>query len=77
MKLDIEDVQAAIQAHLIAHITPHCEAIQAIHKRVKPDMTEFWKAEASPAFVKVTQGKPLLFSILGSLSDSEVGAPLK
>ena len=74
MKLDIEDVQAAIQAHLIAHITPHCEAIQAIHKRVKPDMTEFWKAEASPPFVKVTQGKPLLFSILGSLTDSDTVA---
>ena len=70
MKLEIEDVQAAIQAHLIAQITPHSEAVQAIHKHVKPDMTEFWKAEASPAFVKVTQGKPLLFSILESLSDS-------
>ena len=55
---------------MIAQITPHSEAVQAIHKHVKPDMTEFWKAEASPAFVKVTQGKPLLFSILESLSDS-------
>jgi len=74
LKLEIEDVQAAIQAHLIAQITPHSEAVQAIHKHVKPDMTEFWKAEASPAFVNVTQGKPLLFSILGSLSGSNTVA---
>ena len=74
MNLDIEDVQAAIQAHLIAQITPHSEAVQAIHKHVKPDMTGFWNAEASPAFVKITQGKPLLFSILASLSDSDTVA---
>ena len=74
MKLEIEDVQAAIQAHLIAQITPQSEAVQAIHQHAKPNMTEFWNAEASPAFIKVTQGKPLLFSILGNLSDRDTVA---
>lgn len=74
MKLQIEDVQAAIQAFVLSSMTPHSEAVQAIHQHAKPDMTEYWKAESSPAFVKVMQGKPLLFSILGSVTDDDVVA---
>jgi len=71
MKLPIEDVQRAIQAVLVSAITPTCEAVTAIHKHVKPDMTDFWSAKDSPAFVQVMQGKPLLFSILESVSSTD------
>lgn len=37
-------------------------------------MTEFWNAETSPAFVQVAQGKPLLFSMLESLSNKDTVA---
>lgn len=71
MKLDLADVQAALMAVTARAITPRCEAVQAIHKHLKPDMTQFWDAESSPSFVQVTQGKPLLFSVLESLSDGQ------
>ena len=71
MKLDISDVQAAISALLVSVITPSCDAVQAIHKHIKPDMTQFWRADLSPSFVQVVQGKPLLFSILESVSDQQ------
>ena len=71
MKLDLVDVQTALMVVTARAMTPHCEAVQAIHKHVKPDMTQFWNAESSPAFVQVAQGKPLLFSVLESLSDAQ------
>ena len=74
MKLKLADVQTALMAVTARAITPQCNAVQAIHKHVKPDMTQFWNAESSPAFVQVAQGKPLLFSILESLSDTKTVA---
>lgn len=71
MKLKIEAVQALLQAVLASAITPSSETTLAINEEVKPDMTEFWNAETSRAFVQVAQGKPLLFSILESLSDKD------
>ena len=71
MKLELADVQAALMVVTARAMTPHCDAVQAIHKHVKPDMTQFWNAESSPSFVQVAQGKPLLFSVLESLSDAQ------
>ena len=71
MKLDLVDVQTALSVVVARALTPHCDAVQAIHKHVKPDMTQFWDAESSPSFVQVAQGKPLLFSVLESLTDSQ------
>ena len=71
MKLDLADVQTALMVVTARAMTPQCDAVQAIHKHVKPDMTQFWNAEASPTFVQVAQGKPLLFSVLESLTDTQ------
>ena len=74
MKLKIDAVQALLQAVLASAITPSSETTLAINEEVKPDMTEFWNAETSRAFVQVAQGKPLLFSILRTLSNKETAA---
>lgn len=74
MTLKIEAVQALIQAVLASAITPSSETTLAINNEVEPDMTEFWNAESSPAFVQVAQGKPLLFSMLESLSSKDTVA---
>ena len=71
MKLDLVDVQTALSVVTARAMTPHCDAVKAIHKHVKPDMTKFWNAESSPSFVQVAQGKPLLFSVLESLTDTQ------
>jgi len=74
MKLDIGKVQRGIQASLISTITLNSEATKAINKQIKPDMSQFWKADQSPAFFEVITSKPLLISILESLTDKKTAA---
>jgi len=72
IKLDLAGVQTALSVVTARAMTPQCDAVQAIHKHVKPDMTQFWNAEASPSFVQVAQGKPLLFSILENVANKDL-----
>lgn len=72
MKLSIEDVQRALQVVLVSAMTPQCKAVSAIHNKVKPDMTRFWSAKDSPAFMQVVQGKPLLLAMLESVANPDV-----
>jgi len=71
MKLPIEEVQAAIQATVVSLISLTSQTVTALHRATKPEMSAFWNATDNPAFFDAISSKPLLLSLLESLTDKK------
>jgi len=64
--MKIETVQECITALTMERMTVHDKLTESVVAQTKPDMSQFWQAEANDAFFNLVSKKAVLLKVLES-----------